>query len=155
YVAPQRVSQNMYLINSMSGAIQQTIPLLDPVGNGSDALNALTSDPSGAVLLGVQSDRSSSPTTSFLVSIDKSGIVTSRGALPGDMGALALQLQPSLPLTPTVTATPGQANGVLWGATGSNGVPGVLYRIDPNTAAATQVGPIILGGQPISLTGLA
>ena len=43
----------------------------------------------------------------------------------------------------------------LYLATGSNGVNGQLYKIDPTTAVATLVGPILIGGSPVGLTGLA
>jgi hypothetical protein len=50
-----------------------------------------------------------------------------------------------------------QAQEVLYGASGSNGVAGNLYIIDPYTAAATLVGPITnsVGGGGIGITGLA
>jgi IPTL-CTERM motif len=43
----------------------------------------------------------------------------------------------------------------LYAASGSNGINGSLYRINPTNAAATLVGPIRIGGAPIGLTGLA
>jgi hypothetical protein len=44
----------------------------------------------------------------------------------------------------------------LYAATGSNGVNGNLYSINPATAAATLIGPILVGGvNPIGLTGMA
>ena len=43
----------------------------------------------------------------------------------------------------------------LFGATGSNGVNGNLYCIDPTTGAPTLVGPITVGPTPVSITGLA
>lgn len=43
----------------------------------------------------------------------------------------------------------------LYVATGSGGVTGNLYTVDPTTAAATVVGPILAGGLPIAMTGLA
>jgi hypothetical protein len=43
----------------------------------------------------------------------------------------------------------------FYAASGSNGVDGILYRVDPTNATASIVGPILLGGSPIGLTGLA
>jgi IPTL-CTERM motif len=43
----------------------------------------------------------------------------------------------------------------LYAATGSNGVPGQLFTVNPATAAATLVGPILDGVTPIAITGLA
>jgi hypothetical protein len=43
----------------------------------------------------------------------------------------------------------------LYIATGSNGVNGQLFTVNPVTAAATLVGPILEGVNPISITGLA
>jgi hypothetical protein len=43
----------------------------------------------------------------------------------------------------------------LYVATGSNGVPGQLFTVNTATAAATLVGPILEGVNPISITGLA
>ena len=54
------------------------------------SMNSLTPDPGGAVLLGVKSNRSGSPTTNSLVAIDPTlGAITVRGALPGDVDGLA------------------------------------------------------------------
>ena len=46
---------------------------------------------------------------------------------------------------------------ILYGATGSSGVAGALYTIDPVNAAATLVGPIVnaADGAALSITGLA
>ncbi|MFZ3320768.1 MAG: IPTL-CTERM sorting domain-containing protein [Usitatibacter sp.] len=43
----------------------------------------------------------------------------------------------------------------LYVATGSNGVAGQLFSVDPTTATATLVGPILEGASPISITGMA
>lgn len=43
----------------------------------------------------------------------------------------------------------------LYAATGSNGVAGNLFTVNPATAAATLVGPIVVGALPVSITGLA
>jgi hypothetical protein len=43
----------------------------------------------------------------------------------------------------------------LYIATGSNGVPGQLFTVNPATAATTLVGPILEGVNPIAITGLA
>jgi hypothetical protein len=43
----------------------------------------------------------------------------------------------------------------LYVATGSLGVPGQLFTVNSATAAATLVGPILQGVNPISITGLA
>jgi hypothetical protein len=53
--------------------------------------------------------------------------------------------------------SPVRAQEVLYAATGSNGVAGSLYIINPYTAAATLVGPITnaVGGGAIGITGLA
>ena len=48
-----------------------------------------------------------------------------------------------------------QAAETLYVATGSKGAAGVLYTVNPNTAAFTQVAPILVGGSPIGMTGLA
>ncbi len=52
-------------------------------------------------------------------------------------------------------ATPLQAQELLYAATGSRGVNGVLYTVDPTTAVFTQVGPILAGASPLGITGLA
>jgi hypothetical protein len=44
---------------------------------------------------------------------------------------------------------------ILYAATGSNGIPGTLYTVNPATGAATVVGPTLIGSSPIGLTGLA
>lgn len=44
---------------------------------------------------------------------------------------------------------------VLYVATGSNGVAGQLFTVNPATAATTLVGPILEGASPICITGLA
>ena len=54
----------------------------------------------------------------------------------------------------TLSSTPVRAQQ-LFAATGSNGVNGTLYRVDSTTGAATLVGPILAGGVPIGVTGLA
>ena len=56
-----------------------------------------------------------------------------------------------------LAVSPVRAQEVLYAATGSNGMGGNLYMIDPTTAAMTVVGPIInaSGGLPIAMTGLA
>lgn len=46
------------------------------------------------------------------------------------------------------------AGETLYVATGSNGVPGVLYTVDPTTAASTPVGPVLVAGLPVGMTGL-
>jgi hypothetical protein len=43
----------------------------------------------------------------------------------------------------------------LYAATGSGGATGNLYIVDPATATAVTVGPILAGGLPIAITGLA
>jgi len=43
----------------------------------------------------------------------------------------------------------------LFGATGSNGVDGTLYSIDPTTAAATAIRPVTVGGTGVPIAGLA
>jgi hypothetical protein len=43
----------------------------------------------------------------------------------------------------------------LYGASGSNGVAGVLYTINSGTGASVVVGPILAGATPLSITGLA
>ncbi len=43
----------------------------------------------------------------------------------------------------------------LYVATGSNGVNGQLFTVNPATAAFTLVGPILEAGNPVSITGLA
>jgi hypothetical protein len=43
----------------------------------------------------------------------------------------------------------------LYAATGSNGVDGQLYTINPATAVATLVGPVLIGASPVGLTALA
>jgi len=50
-----------------------------------------------------------------------------------------------------------QAQSILYAATGADTTGGSLYRIDPATAAATLVGPIVnaTGGGAIGITGLA
>jgi IPTL-CTERM motif len=43
----------------------------------------------------------------------------------------------------------------LFAATGSNGVNGNLFTVNPATAASTLVGAILVAGNPVSITGLA
>jgi hypothetical protein len=43
----------------------------------------------------------------------------------------------------------------LFAATGSNGVNGNLFTVNPATAASTLVGAILVGGNPVSITGMA
>jgi hypothetical protein len=47
------------------------------------------------------------------------------------------------------------AQETLYVATGSKGAAGVLYTVNPLTAAFTQVAPILAGGNAIGMTGLA
>src|ERR1700729_4111756 len=54
----------------------------------------------------------------------------------------------------SLLSLPTQAQ-VLYVATGSNGVAGQLFTVNPATAAATLVAPILEGLNPISITGLA
>ena len=49
----------------------------------------------------------------------------------------------------------GAASAQLYAATGSNGVPGVLYNVNPATGASSAIGPIVVGALPVSITGLA
>ena len=51
-------------------------------------------------------------------------------------------------------ASPAQAQ-VLYAATGSNGVDGQLFTVSSTTGASTLVAPILAGGLPIGVTGLA
>jgi hypothetical protein len=53
-----------------------------------------------------------------------------------------------------IFASPAQAQTLL-AATGSNGVDGQLFRVNPATGASTLVGNILAGGLPIGVTGLA
>ncbi|HXF80864.1 MAG TPA: hypothetical protein VN598_18495 [Usitatibacter sp.] len=55
----------------------------------------------------------------------------------------------------SLCAASASAQLVLFGATGSNGVNGILYVINQATGASTAVGPILVAGAPVSLTGLA
>lgn len=43
----------------------------------------------------------------------------------------------------------------LYAASGSNGIDGILYRVDVTSGSTTFVGPILIGSSPIGLTGLA
>lgn len=49
----------------------------------------------------------------------------------------------------------GSAHAQLYAATGSNGVNGNLFTVNPASGASTLVGPILVGALPVSLTGLA
>jgi hypothetical protein len=60
-----------------------------------------------------------------------------------------------LAMAASIAAFPAVAQTVLFGATGSNGVNGVLYLINQGTGASTAIGPITVGGANVSLTGLA
>ena len=53
------------------------------------------------------------------------------------------------------TLCAGNAGAQLYAATGSNGVNGNLFTINPATAASTLVAPILVGVLPVSMTGLA
>jgi hypothetical protein len=89
FVFPEPVQSNMYQIDPTNGAILNTITLSG--GIFEDSINAATTDPAGTRLLGVMSNRSSSPTTNSLVSVDPvTGAITSIGPLPGDMDSLAV-----------------------------------------------------------------
>jgi len=44
---------------------------------------------------------------------------------------------------------------ILYAATGTAGTPGVLYQVAPATGQTSPVGPILVGGLPIAITGLA
>ena len=89
----------MYVVDSVNGAILQTIALS---GGNLDSVSALTGDPGQAVLLGVKTNRSVSPTTNSLAAIDPTtGATTVRGSLPGDMDALAVDIT-ALPAVPTL-----------------------------------------------------
>lgn len=48
-----------------------------------------------------------------------------------------------------------RAQETVYVATGSKGAAGVLYSVDPLTATYTQIAPILVGTNPIGLTGLA
>lgn len=48
-----------------------------------------------------------------------------------------------------------RAQETLYVATGSKGAAGVLYTVNPNTAAFTAIAPILVGGSSIGMTGLA
>lgn len=43
----------------------------------------------------------------------------------------------------------------LYAGTGSNGIAGSLYTIDPANGTSTLVGPLMIGSDPIGVTGLA
>jgi hypothetical protein len=89
FVFPESVQKNMYQIDPTNGAIINTVTLSSGIGN--DSINAATTDPTGTLLLGVMSNRSGSPTTNSLVSVDPAtGAITTIGPLPGDMDSLAL-----------------------------------------------------------------
>jgi hypothetical protein len=55
----------------------------------------------------------------------------------------------------SLSAASASAQVVLFGATGSNGVNGILYLINQTTGASAPVGPILVAGANVSLTGLA
>jgi hypothetical protein len=48
-----------------------------------------------------------------------------------------------------------RAQETLYAATGSKGANGVLYTVNPATAAFTAVGPILAGVTPVGVTGLS
>jgi PEP-CTERM motif-containing protein len=60
-----------------------------------------------------------------------------------------------LALTLAALASPVRGQETLYVATGSKGADGVLYTVNPFTAAFTTVGPITTGAGAIGMTGLA
>ena len=54
-----------------------------------------------------------------------------------------------------LVSSPVRALGTLYVATGSKGAAGVLYTVDPLTAAFTMVAPITTAAGAIGMTGLA
>ena len=60
-----------------------------------------------------------------------------------------------LALTLAALASPVRGQETLYVATGSKGADGVLYTVNPFTAAFTTVGPITTGAAAIGMTGLA
>src|ERR1700686_4476231 len=60
-----------------------------------------------------------------------------------------------LALVLSTVVVPALQAQTLYMATGSNGVNGQLYTVDPSTAVATLVGPILIGANPVGITGLA
>jgi hypothetical protein len=137
---PQRTDQNMYVINPANGAILQTIALSG--GSSDTAINALTSDPSGALLLGVKTDRDNPATTSLVAINSTTGAITVRGALPGDMDALALD-----PLsTSTLSACQDSSNSVSLSTGGGPAILDAPGRVV--TDCATNAGGARYQGNP-------
>ena len=58
-------------------------------------------------------------------------------------------------LSVAALTSPVRAQETLYVATGSKGASGVLYTVDPLTAASTMVGPITTSAGAIGMTGLA
>lgn len=113
FVFPEFVQSNMYQIDPANGAILHTIALSGGIDD--DAINAATTDVTGTRLLGVMSDRSSSPTTNSLVSVDPAtGVITTIGTLPGDMDSLALDAVTAPPVgAPLLSPFTGSGRGFL------------------------------------------
>jgi hypothetical protein len=89
-------AEDAYVIDPANGAILQTVALS---GGKNDKMAALTTDPSGTLLLGVTTDFRF-PVGARLVAIDVTGVITVRGVLPDDMDALALD--PAVVPVPTL-----------------------------------------------------
>src|SRR5206468_3238509 len=79
YASNNGVNGPLYTLNPATGAIVTSVPMN---GSNADALDALTTNPSGTLLLGVRSD-GLVPAMTSLVSIEPpTGLVTTIGGLP-------------------------------------------------------------------------
>lgn len=54
-----------------------------------------------------------------------------------------------------ICSTKAVAQPIMYAASGSNGVAGSLYTVNPATGAATLVAPLLAGGLPVGLTAMA
>jgi hypothetical protein len=66
-----------------------------------------------------------------------------------------IRITAMLAMVVSLLSVSAQAAATLYAATGSGGVAGNLYVIDPNSGSASVAGPILLGATPVALTGLA
>jgi len=135
YWSPKDSDGSLRVLNQATGAVVSSV-VMHGTGN---TINALTTDAAQTTLLGVDSDRAGVATTNLIAINPTTGDVTTRGPLPDDTDALAF--------SPIST--------LLYAATGSNSVDATLYTVNPADGTTVPVGAVLVGLDPIGLTGLA
>jgi len=125
----------LFSINPANGVATFVITVTHTITNPQDNIKALTLDPGSTLLLGVYAAEENPPNPSLLVDIDTTtGVMTSRGALPGNMDALAIEI---LQATPTATATSTGTTTSTPTATGTPPPTGTATGTPVATATAT------------------